>query len=70
MIELSAKITCPACGYSQIEQMPEDYCRIVYQCKQCGKILHPQKGDCCVFCSYADKQCPSKQQEFEKEQNQ
>ena len=29
----------------------------------CGEMLKPRDGDCCVFCSYADTPCPSKQDE-------
>ncbi len=25
--------------------------------------LVPKKGDCCVFCSYADTKCPPRQME-------
>ncbi len=32
-------------------------------------MLKPKAGDCCVFCSYADAHCMSKQkEELQKEQ--
>ncbi|HSL43727.1 MAG TPA: GDCCVxC domain-containing (seleno)protein [Anaerolineales bacterium] len=34
-----------------------------YQCTSCGAILHPLTGVCCVYCSFGDRQCPSKQRE-------
>jgi hypothetical protein len=34
-----------------------------YRCTGCGEMLKPRDGDCCVFCSYADTPCPSKQGE-------
>jgi hypothetical protein len=32
-----------------------------YRCEGCGTLLKPREGDCCVFCSYADRPCPPKQ---------
>jgi len=41
-----ARITCPEYGFSKVETQA---------------LLTPGPGDCCVFCSYADHACPSKQ---------
>ena len=57
-IELKSTITCPKCGYSKEEQMPTDACQFFYECKKCKTILKPQKGDCCVYCSYGIVPCP------------
>lgn len=62
MATLRSTITCPECGRSAIETMPEGYCQVVYDCRQCGATLRPQAGDCCVFCSYADVPCPPVQE--------
>ncbi len=32
---------------------------IFFKCQKCGETLKPKKGDCCIFCSYADTKCPS-----------
>jgi hypothetical protein len=56
-----ATLTCPACGFAKAEAMPEDTCLYFYRCDGCGEILKPLPGDCCVFCSYSDRQCPPKQ---------
>lgn len=56
-------ITCPHCGHAQQEEMPTDACQFFYQCTNCKELLRPQKGDCCVFCSYGDVKCPPKQDE-------
>lgn len=56
-----SEITCPFCGYKKTETLPTDVCLIRYQCKSCKKEMVPKKGDCCVFCSYGDHKCPSKQ---------
>lgn len=55
---LNSTLTCPACGHSEEERMPEDACQWFYGCKGCGKVLTPQKGDCCVFCSFGTVPCP------------
>lgn len=57
-IELESIITCPECGHQEKETMPEDACQFFYKCKNCGTILRPKKGDCCVFCSYGSVPCP------------
>jgi hypothetical protein len=41
--------------------MQLDSCLVYYECKKCGYIMRPKDGDCCVFCSYADKKCPPMQ---------
>lgn len=61
-IELESTITCPECGFSKVETMPTDACQYFYECTNCGKILKPIKGDCCVFCSYGTVKCPSIQE--------
>ena len=43
--------------------MPADACQFYYECVSCGAVLRPEPGDCCVFCSFADKTCPPKQVE-------
>ncbi|MES9904601.1 MAG: GDCCVxC domain-containing (seleno)protein [Sedimenticola sp.] len=60
---LESTISCPECGHKEKERMPEDACQYFYECKGCGSLLRPLKGDCCVFCSFADVPCPPIQQE-------
>jgi len=38
--------------------MPTDACVFFYECKHCGAMLRPSKGDCCVFCSFGSVKCP------------
>ena len=38
--------------------MPIDSCQFFYECTNCGKILKPNDGDCCVYCSYGSVKCP------------
>ncbi|MEO5818962.1 MAG: GDCCVxC domain-containing (seleno)protein [Vicinamibacteraceae bacterium] len=55
-----ATITCPNCGAAATETMPADQCVYFYECTACRAVLRPKYGDCCVFCSYADRPCPPK----------
>jgi hypothetical protein len=57
------RITCPHCGFTKEETMPEDACVFFYECENCNKILKPLEGDCCVFCSFGDVKCPPQQDE-------
>ena len=58
VIQLKSTITCPECGYSKDESMPEDACTFFYQCEGCKTVLKPYKGDCCVYCSYGTVKFP------------
>lgn len=57
-----SEITCPKCGHKKIETLPTDVCLIAYNCEKCAAVLHPKEGDCCVFCTYGNHKCPSKQE--------
>ncbi|WP_072037554.1 GDCCVxC domain-containing (seleno)protein [Flavihumibacter sp. ZG627] len=58
MIQYQSVITCPFCGFSKEETMPDNACRVFYQCTHCKGIIKPKEGDCCVFCSYGSVPCP------------
>jgi hypothetical protein len=64
-MQLQSIITCPQCGRRKAETMPTGACVHAYECSGCGALLHPQPGDCCVFCSYGSVKCPPKQLEAE-----
>ncbi|WP_302050869.1 GDCCVxC domain-containing (seleno)protein [Vibrio coralliilyticus] len=51
-------LTCPKCGFSSLEFMPDNACVYFYECKSCGELLKPLAGNCCVFCSYGTIPCP------------
>ena len=57
-----AVVTCPRCGTTTRELMPDNACQHFYRCPGCDETLRPREGDCCVFCSYSDQICPPKQQ--------
>ena len=63
MVETEATITCLYCGSKYELKMPTNFCQIMFTCPNCKKTLTPKEGDCCVFCSYADKKCPPIQTE-------
>ena len=58
---LESEITCPQCGHKKTETLPTEVCLISYTCENCKTVLHPKSGDCCVFCTYGNHKCPSKQ---------
>ncbi|MEL7833094.1 GDCCVxC domain-containing (seleno)protein [Fodinibius sp. Rm-B-1B1-1] len=62
-VTLESTITCPHCEVQTTEKMPEDSCQYFWKCPNCGEILKPQKGNCCVFCSYGNNACPPIQKE-------
>ena len=62
-VQLTSVLRCPQCGFEKEETMPTDACQFFYQCTHCGVRLRPKPGDCCVFCSYGSRPCPSKQAE-------
>jgi hypothetical protein len=60
-IVLTSIITCPECHFQIEEVMPENLCVHFYNCKNCGTLLKPKQGDCCVFCSFGTVKCPPMQ---------
>ncbi|MDW3204521.1 MAG: GDCCVxC domain-containing (seleno)protein [Alphaproteobacteria bacterium] len=56
--ERHSLLTCPECGASEMLEMPTDACLWFHECPECGVMLKPRKGDCCVFCSYGSVPCP------------
>ncbi|MBC8196546.1 MAG: hypothetical protein H8E60_01530 [Candidatus Marinimicrobia bacterium] len=57
-IELKSILTCSHCGHKKIESMPTNACQFFYKCENCQNVLKPNKGDCCVFCTYGTIPCP------------
>lgn len=55
---LTSSLTCPECGGISVETMPTNACQYFYDCRHCGGVLRPLKGDCCVYCSYGTVPCP------------
>jgi hypothetical protein len=57
-LQLDSTITCPKCGTATRLRMPTDACQFFWECPDCGALLKPKRGDCCVFCSWGDVPCP------------
>lgn len=57
-MQLQSTLTCPHCNHQATETMPTDACQFFYDCTACGRLLRPNAGDCCVFCSLGDVPCP------------
>ena len=62
-IKLETSLKCPFCGEVEMVLMPTDKCIRRYVCRNCKVVLEPKDKNCCVFCSYAEEKCPSKQQD-------
>ncbi|MDD1494077.1 MULTISPECIES: GDCCVxC domain-containing (seleno)protein [Burkholderia] len=60
-VVLESVLTCPHCGFAKQDTMPMDACQYYYECSNCGALLRPNRGDCCVFCSFGTVKCPPKQ---------
>jgi hypothetical protein len=58
---IESVLTCPHCGFAELETMPTDACQFVYECLNCMMLLHANTGDCCVFCSFGSVKCPPMQ---------
>jgi hypothetical protein len=54
---MTGLITCHECGTISMEEVPENACLYFYECIDCGTVMRPKPGDCCVFCSYGDCVC-------------
>jgi hypothetical protein len=57
-VQLKSTIRCPKCDYKKEEIMPTDACQFFYKCENCKQVLRPNKGDCCVYCSFGTVPCP------------
>ncbi|MDF1696992.1 MAG: GDCCVxC domain-containing (seleno)protein [Saprospiraceae bacterium] len=57
-VVLESTITCPECNHAKTETMPTNACQFFYECENCKKVLKPNQGDCCVFCSFGTVACP------------
>lgn len=62
-VQLEATITCPRCKHTERVTMPVNACQRFHRCEACAYLMKPRRGDCCVFCSYADTPCPPRQAE-------
>ena len=62
-VNFFSTFTCPKCNRRSRDQMPTNASVYFYGCAKCGTIIRPLPGRCCVYCSYGDHPCPTKQRE-------
>jgi hypothetical protein len=67
-LKLQSIVKCPECGFEKEETMLKDSCQIIYSCTNCGEVLKPKEGKCCIFCSYGSEECPPTQEREKKEE--
>ena len=58
MINHKSKLICPHCGHEKTITMPSTFCQYILECTNCKTVIKAKTGDCCVFCSYGDINCP------------
>ncbi|WP_370624175.1 GDCCVxC domain-containing (seleno)protein [Polynucleobacter sp. JS-Safj-400b-B2] len=56
-----ATVTCPYCQASEIINS-EEGAQHFYRCRSCSAILKPKSGDCCILCSFGNRDCTSSEQ--------
>ncbi|WP_371743194.1 GDCCVxC domain-containing (seleno)protein [Polynucleobacter sp. MWH-UH35A] len=54
-------VTCPYCQASEI-MSSEEGAQHLYRCRSCSAILKPKSGDCCILCSFGNRDCSSSEQ--------
>lgn len=54
----TSTLACPHCGHRSEERMPDDACIFFHECRSCGRLIRPEGGHCCVFCSFGNVPCP------------
>ena len=57
-INHKSKLICPHCGHEKTITMPSTFCQYILECTNCKTVIKAKTGDCCVFCSYGDINCP------------
>lgn len=58
MINHKSKLICPHCSHEKTITMPSTFCQYFLECTNCKTVIKAKAGDCCVFCSYGDINCP------------
>ena len=58
MVNHKSKLICPHCSHEKTITMPSTFCQYFLECTNCKTVIKAKAGDCCVFCSYGDINCP------------
>ncbi|WP_370624068.1 GDCCVxC domain-containing (seleno)protein [Polynucleobacter sp. AP-Feld-500C-C5] len=59
---LKSILTCPHCQASEVISIEVGSSYHLYRCHSCSTILKPKSGDCCILCSFANRDCSSSEQ--------
>ncbi|ABP34804.1 GDCCVxC domain-containing (seleno)protein [Polynucleobacter asymbioticus] len=62
ILELESVVTCPHCQASEVIKVEAGTSQHLYRCRSCSAILKPKSGDCCILCSFGDRDCSSSEQ--------
>lgn len=54
-------VTCPYCQTTEALG-PEEGGQHLFRCRSCSAILKPKSGDCCILCSFGNRDCSSSEQ--------
>ncbi|WP_370623702.1 GDCCVxC domain-containing (seleno)protein [Polynucleobacter sp. AP-Reno-20A-A9] len=55
-------VTCPHCQASEAINSEHGASQHLYRCRSCSAILKPKSGDCCILCSFGNRDCSSSEQ--------
>jgi len=58
---LQSVLTCPYCQATEIVTS-EIGAQHLYRCRACSAILKPKSGDCCILCSFGNRDCSNSEQ--------
>jgi len=56
MIEQTTLI-CPKCSHEETHRLHDNLSPFSYHCAQCKLKVKIAKGDCCIYCRFADIPC-------------
>ncbi|WP_363925322.1 GDCCVxC domain-containing (seleno)protein [Polynucleobacter sp. GWA2_45_21] len=57
-----AIITCPNCQGHEVLDVAQASSMHLYRCPSCSGFLKAKSGDCCILCSFANRDCSSSEQ--------
>ncbi|WP_394352849.1 GDCCVxC domain-containing (seleno)protein [Flavivirga algicola] len=64
-MSLKTTISCPYCHHKMTTKMSQTSIHYLHECNNCFKVLRVPKDNCCIFCSYGTRKCPSAQKAFQ-----
>ncbi|QWE09641.1 hypothetical protein AOC20_06215 [Polynucleobacter ibericus] len=62
MQDFESIVTCPHCDASEAIHIERGTSHHFYRCRSCSAILKPKSGDCCILCSFGNRDCSSSEQ--------